>query len=1037
MPAHRITKWLTAASPPHLTTLSDTCPIGGPGLQAYPRAVKLEFPRALPYATLLCLSTACEAPKFDTTRQVTARGTLGEEIFKLFDDDLLREAPRRAEGFESEKSGFVGAIDHMFPDAELKDTQAFMVRLLPLYDDGTIPGATRQLAGVLERLTNDSAAMGALAAIENRSGYISLAHAEALERRIAGYARYRELSNKLLDLALAHDGLDPAGNPLPTEDASITKLLKSVTDGMKDLEISEDAERTIILAANLLTSDDPRFGGPPSQAPSGPSSYVARDYRGMAQLSPPVNGTMPAPFVDQAPVDGLPDIDAVGRFVDGRGKPIDLPPFGAGGDRDMSGRAVSAPGGPPIYRYVSTDTTLLAGMLRDGRSMVEKDLHNKAIDTLELFLGERTTLGKYSPAGNALINIAYALSATLDGRELPDLLDVSSNLVTTHEGTIAWMLSETRKQLDIADQHNVSLKPGNTFFDDLMRVVRKILAEPGLAEDLLSAVEDPAVLGLPEAASRLSEFKHPLITEADVSAGRVFVNRVDRSQPDTRANQSLQQRLFHLIIDTRKARYEPRFIGVPLGFIFAIDDQAEFYMKSVIGQAEVPSLVARLTGLSTHPTPDELAVFLNSDQTFGNPQGNEGVDVKDNDGDTLYAATASGMIAALKPLIQVFSDHGKLDLLFELFEVLHYHWASVEGGDYQNVARNTPRYSYLSGIARFEPMLIDIFRDSHVLKGVQNLLIETRGLTTRSGHTAKDTLLAYARRFLNKDTALKTRDGQSQVIVDGARVTPLSPFDLVRGARSELKAVTRRSNKAQADWSAIIDELDDLFLQTESTGPEAARFKSTHMVPVARTLCDFLAERARKQVTAGTIGGWMRRELVTNLEDAVSSDELPAIIDLIHIARDDAAFSGMMVELRDQMLSEDQGFPELLALLGDQLQAAKDASVAVPFLRFLGTELDPDKKLPFTLANMMKQTLKEDPEEKMLEVLRRSIESVPSGGLYMYGIGRAIRQANRQNPVAKGPLDAEDVRLIVAAMQRYMVDPDHGLEKFYDLVKHR
>ena len=41
-------------------------------------------------------------------------------------------------------------------------------------------------------------------------------------------------------------------------------------------------------------------------------------------------------------------------------------------------------------------------MLRDGRSMVEKDLHNKAIDTLELFLGERTTEGKYSPAGNAL-----------------------------------------------------------------------------------------------------------------------------------------------------------------------------------------------------------------------------------------------------------------------------------------------------------------------------------------------------------------------------------------------------------------------------------------------------------------------------------------------------------------------------------------------------------------------------------------------------------------------------------------------------------
>ena len=45
MPAHRITKWLTAASPPHLTTLSDTCPIGRPGPQAYPPPPPSAYPQ--------------------------------------------------------------------------------------------------------------------------------------------------------------------------------------------------------------------------------------------------------------------------------------------------------------------------------------------------------------------------------------------------------------------------------------------------------------------------------------------------------------------------------------------------------------------------------------------------------------------------------------------------------------------------------------------------------------------------------------------------------------------------------------------------------------------------------------------------------------------------------------------------------------------------------------------------------------------------------------------------------------------------------
>lgn len=993
---------------------------------------------------LVACAAACSPPPFDPTRKVTERGTLGEEIYGLFHRDYLREEPRKADGLALAKDDLVGSVDHLFTAEELTAVQAFLVRLLPLYDDATIPDVTQRLAAVSARLTDDPAAIASLTALMNRAGYVSLPHQEALMRRIAAYPRYRELVKALLALAQAHDGKDARGERDPREDDSLDRLLASLMHGLATVEIDADAERTINLVADLMAKEDARLSGGVPLAPGGLSSVAARDVRGMAALNA-LGAGVPPPFVDLAPADGLADIDDAGNFVDAAGKPIDLAPFAAtstapgavNAPRDSRQRALTTPGGPLVYQYVELDRSILGGLMRDTRTMIVRDVPTKALDTFELFLGPRDATGHHVTAGNELLDLAYAGAVALDGANLPDLLDVLRQLLTDHEEILGYLLQETDKQLDIADAHPVALAPNNTVFNDLMRVIRKILEAPGLAESLLTALEDPAVLTLPEAANRLMEFKHPRITEADVAAGRVFVTRVDRSRPDVADNQSLQLRMWHLIHDTRKARYEPRLVGIPLGFIFEIPDQAEFFMLSIIGRAEIPALVSRLTGLSERPTPDELAVFLNAEQTFGNPQGIEGIDVRDNDGDTLFAVSASGMTDALRPLVQVFYDRGQLDLLFELFEVLYLHWPSVEGGVYQSTARNQPRYALRSGITRYEPMLHAIFRDTHLIAGVQKLLLDTRNVRAPSGKPARDVILAMARKLILKDAALKTREGRAEVVSDGERITPLSPLDLMRGARSEVRAVLRRGNKSQADWDDIVDTLHDLFLQTRPSGPQAARFDNPRMIPVITEVLRFAHGRAVKQQQARTLDGWLRREMLGHLDDAVTSDELPAMLDLLHVIREDEALSEMLTELRDQLLAEDQGFPELLAVVGDSLQSSKDARIAVPALQFVGRELHPDRGLMHALVSLTQKSLDADPDERMLEIIRRSIEERPSGGLYMSGIGRAIKQSHRLDPLDTGPLSAEDTRRIVAALARYLVDDEHGMEKFYELVARR
>jgi hypothetical protein len=158
-----------------------------------------------------------------------------------------------------------------------------------------------------------------------------------------------------------------------------------------------------------------------------------------------------------------------------------------------------------------------------------------------------------------------------------------------------------------------------------------------------------------------------------------------------------------------------------------------------------------------------------------------------------------------------------------------------------------------------------------------------------------------------------------------------------------------------------VDTLHDLFLKTRSTGPQAARFDNGRMIPVVTEVLRFAHERALERQRTRTLDGWLRRELLGHLDDAVVSDELPALLDLLHVVRDDPELSDMLVELRDQLMAEDQGFPELLAVLGDTLQSAKDARLAVPALRFVGRELAPDKDLMFEAASMMQRSLEADP----------------------------------------------------------------------------
>src|SRR5262249_18936359 len=137
-------------------------------------------------------------------------------------------------------------------------------------------------------------------------------------------------------------------------------------------------------------------------------------------------------------------------------------------------------------------------------------------------------------------------------------------------------------------------------YDDLIPVVNEILATPGLAEDLLTALENPVTRNLSDRFRDFMAYKDQLDYDPDTQ-GIVgsLGTPVDRTRPDSDWNRSLMQRLLHLIADAsgvtvcnkQDAVIRDPIIGLVLATyneceLLQINDLAVFYAQSIAYQKD-------------------------------------------------------------------------------------------------------------------------------------------------------------------------------------------------------------------------------------------------------------------------------------------------------------------------------------------------------------------------------------------------------------------------------------------------------------------
>jgi hypothetical protein len=578
-------------------------------------------------AILVCIA-AC-APDFDATRTPDSN-SLGERMVTLLckrlafeaeptdvrgdrfrtacaGGDVPQGAPASLVALLTERPALVKAIDTAVPDPFTGPLQALLTSdaTLALYDNDTISHSVASLADLLDEISRDDAVLAALARVATRDGY-----------RPAGVAFGFPAA-----LALARSSA-PGSAGMPSLHAVLTHTVPAITAGgaahaewdalvaalsatLLDYSTASDAgspERTLALVRDLLLTEHPDLSEP------APLPLVRRDPRGIARVAL-VGGAVPAPFVDRDG-DRLPDVDALGRFVDPQGAPLDPAPpapFAIAADtapRNPQGRVNS-------YEYVDLSSTVIGAVGHDVSRLFDPSGGPAGSIAFDFMRGASALLGPramatrafsaapfsylgYDTTQSPLLDLIYGWSQLLRDPSIGDFLDLGETLLADHSAAAARFLEAAITAARLGDAHpEAQILASAPMWDEMMPIVRQILARPLLVSALFTAFQQTPV-------KELGKRFHDLMTYSDrfdidprtQQVTGSFTQKPDRTQPDSGFNRSVFQRFLHVIHDSNRVQMcnkegaRVSFAGTNFGpfatcDLIQIDNLATIYLDAI------------------------------------------------------------------------------------------------------------------------------------------------------------------------------------------------------------------------------------------------------------------------------------------------------------------------------------------------------------------------------------------------------------------------------------------------------------------------
>ncbi len=1022
---------------------------------------------------------------------------------------------------QAKRTDLVAATDALFPENFLGDLQTFLTsnEFLGLYDDGTTIASIDKLIELLDLFADDPEMAPALERLNHRLGYMPLPPSLGTMRAVVAYP-------EMHDFLLTFTNAITVGGSARQE---FDNMIAASSIAMRNAEISEDAdspERTGALAIDLLFTESPLLGTSKSLP------IVRRDNRGLAivQLA---DGSFPEPFADMND-DGEADADDMGRFTDATGVPFIAPsPFAlAPGEeqspvpnsgvpgvwpyRDEDGRALAAPDGPPLYDYVDLDNTVLAALTRDALKLFDP-AKGTALDLLRgssLLVGPRVMQTReyadgssidyrgYDTANSPLLDMVHAYLVLLTDPNVYDVLELSRRLLADHEPEAARLFEAMVDTARTADMFpDAQLIPGSPIYDDLMPVVIEILETPGLAEDLLRALESPEVaeLGLRLADHMTYKDRFDIDPNTQEVIGS-FSTEVDRNAVDSNYNRSLMQRLLHLINNSsgavlcnkQNAVVKDPFIGITLATydeceLLQIDDLAVFYVQSIayakdasgnviiddVHGVPTPRRKARfpfefnnilieavvnddlleeestIEGFRFHPTPEALnrsmlldpmpAFLADAMDPAEDREGNRYIDAHAG---TLPVWEMDGFYDQIRPVVQAFADHDAEYLFVDVLKVLHNHYPSADSTNHQQSNPNGAAYAFASEANTYEPLLAEILRDRKLMDALVFNAPVLNNINV-NGKPATRVMVDAGRFILSPQPGLAKRTGETTTFTeDGREVSTLSPWYVLADALKSKRAMIADSASEGAAWVGAVSNTVDVLIRGDAVVGEGFRFRNPRFRGISLAVIDFLESRIAAHDNAGDRVEWLTVDLPTRLEDTVTSPVFAGAADFIVSLQADPdarrQLENLVAYLVDEVAHSD-AFWTSLSSAADMLQFALDDRDIVPIFRVAGEALRPERGILTAHLDFAKAARASDEGQALVTIVRNLFVEHRPGHTVIGDLIDGITEVHRARPYDDlgQPYTAADYRSAFRATAAFLGEERRGLRKFIQIIQSR
>lgn len=641
---------------------------------------------------------------------------LGFEVWKLMRQAALQEphcGAEKAAVLDAHKDAFIEAINTTLPPDDLKALPEGLKSLFPLIDDGTLPGMTDDIAGLVEGIYSDpedpdkKALKAFVRLTQARNRAVEPDHLIGFVGRLLKQPDLEEAMLALAQVIRENDGVDDQGQPNGEVDL-ITDTLSFISSKMTDFALPDLASpMNAGLVGELLNP----VTVPPGVDLGPPAWGVRLDSNGNPKVAvDPATGKVYAPFVD-ADADGIADVNASNEPLDAKGAPVSITAFGTDGPRDESKRAL-AYDGKPLFDYYDAKRTALAMTALLVGDLIRKDAHKDLRPILNTALGPRVINDNGTPSDptddyehftatdNPILDMQWGSAEIMRYEQIPRLLRTVGQLSRDKPEIGERILIGIGKMWKaVKDAGAMGSHQEMTDLMDMLEnlspVLDQLFEKPNTSgastARLLMQVYDglgPEALELPKEMALTIEY-HTLVKTGKCGTGVVDPSKsvkVDFAKP-----------MIHNGVDNRSAFEQGVMLlvavdGPPLPLIGK--SLAEVVIESSAGMdpKQGCDLLNAVLGAASLPVIDWMAIGML------NLLGYDGQYVWDNL-QAMEAFAHSGAMEGFIPLAKAFVQRGQTRLLLQILHELN--------KDLQKDLDNDP--STTSSIRRSEPLMLTLF----------------------------------------------------------------------------------------------------------------------------------------------------------------------------------------------------------------------------------------------------------------------------------------------------------------------------------------